>query len=469
MATFFCGLDLGTSNLKVVLADGRGAVAALRACPTPRRDAGGAEVGDPDEILRAVEDLVAKAWSDLGARSPSSRIAAIAAAGTGEDGFLLDAREIRPLGPALPWYDRRAEAEARELAARCDVVARSGIGFDPARTAAKWLWLARNAAAPPPGAVWIQLTDWPLVAWSGRPAMTEALAARSGTWDVAARRWIPEALAASRAPPLPRVLRSGEVIGRMGDGPVPPRLPGVDRDTLLVCGGHDHPVAASVVLRARPDGIVDSLGTAELIYCEAAGALAPQPALVRTAPILPGMTSACLHVFDIAGFLGEIAPDDLRRALSAVPPPGAWDGEDEGDPVWRRLRLAAFVLAEVLDRMRRAGMPRGPVIATGGRARSDALMQVRADVAGEAMIRAEEEELCALGAALIAARAAGVNPAPVVATRRFDPRPAETGLHMTVRRAMAARVEALLGDGGPGGRISAGEPLTPGRGLRPKP
>lgn len=135
-----CGIDIGTTNLKVALFDGDGRLVWIRTEPTPRtRDALG-PVTDAAALLRLIETMIGQGWTELGRRAP---LAAIATAGVGEDGLYVDAT-LEPLGPVLPWFDLRAQAEAEELAAGAAATPRAGIAMEPTRTAPKWLWTARH-------------------------------------------------------------------------------------------------------------------------------------------------------------------------------------------------------------------------------------------------------------------------------------------------------------------------------------
>lgn len=422
MKDLYCGIDLGTTNVKVLLCDATGHVAAIRSCPTPRISQDGLTMTDPAAILATVERLLAEAWD---AGGTGARLAAISSAGVGEDGFMLTP-DGTPRDLSIPWFDRRAEAEAQELRRSCPLHERTGIDFDATRTAAKWLWLARNGPAPHAGDVWIALTDWPLVAWSGRAVMTEALAARTACWDITRHSWLAEALTASEAPALPPVVPGGQVVGTARPDSFPVRLGAADARTLIVSGGHDHPVAAATIRAAFPGAIVDSMGTAELIHAEAAGRMKPTVGLVRTLPAAPGMIDACLHVFELDGFLKSLPPDQLRAELA---------GEGSGNPqIRQRLETAAMVSAQVLSTMFVAGLPPCDVFATGGRARSDLFMQLKADVFGHPIARVEEGELCGLGAAIIAARAAGVVIVPDLKLRVFKPDAARAAHFAAQRR-----------------------------------
>lgn len=410
-----CGIDIGTTNLKVALYDAAMTCVWLRAVPTPRSDDGQGPVTDADALARIIADLIVGGWHAAGR---GRRIAAIATAGVGEDGVTVDAR-LHPLGPALPWFDTRAAAEAAELAPD----PRAGIGIDPARSAAKWLWLARNR--PEQDGPWLALTDFPLALWAGSPFIAESLAARTACYDAAARHWIAPLLAAARAPVLPPVLRAGQVAGRMRD----PHLiasGAVDADTLLVAGGHDHPVAAHAVHRLAADARVDSLGTANVIY----GEMAPQvpealdPLIAFGPSIDAADRMACLGVFEfsaaVARFPGGTAA--IRGVLDLPRIPGApmsAPGTERQLLEWATLNARAM-----LARMAALGVAPGPIFATGGWSRSRALLELRASIFGQPVHAPAEAELTVLGAGLLAMSALGRAAAPRIPVTVIDPDPA---------------------------------------------
>ncbi|MCX5579432.1 FGGY family carbohydrate kinase [Kaistia terrae] len=353
---------------------------------------------------------------------------------------------LRPLGPAIPWFDLRAHAEAEELAANFACTDRTGIEFEPTRTAAKWLWLARHEPAAIQSAhAWIALTDYPATVWAQSPFMSRSLAVRTACYDIGARKWIPALLQATGAPRLPVVVPAGATIGTLVKGPLT-RSGAATTATRLVAGGHDHPVAASVSLRVDPTAIVDSLGTAELIYAETAGPVAPRPGIVRSVPIV-GDGEALLKVFELTATLAPLK--SLLGGLLALPRiPGAPDpaavilpggiGKDvlaarldtadaEGRLVLARrvLEGCAVVAGRILNDILASGASDGPLFTTGGWSRSDALLQLRADVLDRTLHRLDEPELAAFGAALIAAdggtRGNGRSLRPAVETIVPDP------------------------------------------------
>jgi xylulokinase len=89
-------------------------------------------------------------------------------------------------------------------------------------------------------------------------------------------------------------------------------------------------------------------------------------------------------------------------------------------------------------------VPRGELFVTGGRARSDKLVQLRADILGRPIHRVEEGELYSLGAATIAAAGAGVTIVPDLETRRFSPDPAAAARYARERAQRQEEITSLL-------------------------
>jgi xylulokinase len=264
MSALTCGVDLGSTNVKVILVDEGARAVWTKAVPTPRlRD----EMGVATDVLRLVamiEEMIIEGWRAHGRSTPLHSIAVV---GVGEDGVGVRA-DLTPLGLALPWFDERAAMQASALQRNSRYAAQAGLAIDSSRTAAKWLWLRQNRPSDlESAAFWITLTDYPAVAWTGRAFISETLAARTACYNVYARRWIDSLLTAAGAPTLPPVVRAGTALGGVRNGPL--RASGAaSTATVVVAGGHDHPMAASAIRRLNPDALVDSMGTANLAYGE---------------------------------------------------------------------------------------------------------------------------------------------------------------------------------------------------------
>ncbi len=418
-----CGIDIGSTNLKVGLADGAGQLRQTEIVPTPRTHDELGPAADPAQLLRRIEDLLLRAWRKAGGGEP---IAAICTTGVGEDGLLLD-DDLRPLAPVIPWFDRRASADADQIRASAAATRQAGIAMDPTRTGAKWRWLARNRPDLLARArCWMALTDYPLLAWGARPFISQTLAARTGCYDPFTRDWLTDLLRECGAPPLPPVVQAGHVVGHL----TRPRLiaAGVaTARTLLVAGGHDHPIAASAILRGDPGARIDSLGTASVLYAEIPAIPAPplDPLIAHAVPVRGGPGLACIGVLEFSGALSAAgSPAEIRDFLSRTPLPGQPGaprpiiaGRPDRQGIRAVVESAAMTTRAMLDRIPAAG----PIHATGGWSRSAGLLQLRASVLGRTILTADEPELALVGAALLAAEAAGASPPPRPVPRAVPP------------------------------------------------
>lgn len=423
MPPVFCGVDLGSSNVKVLLLDGDGRVLARQARKTPRVVEDGGVATDAEALLGLVETLMVTAFQEAGLRSP---LAAVAVAGVGEDGVPVDNRG-RALDRAIPWFDRRAEPLAAEMAARVPWRdAPLPVALDYSRTAAKWAWARENRAdALVQAASWVALTDYPAARWLGRTFMSESLAARTACWHVGQRHWMSDLLADCGAPPLPEVVAGGTVLGHLRS----PRLAAagvVGSDTLVVAGGHDHPIAAFAIRQRHPTAIIDSMGTAELIYAEipeGAGQPPPHPYFAFSRPVW-GRGIACLGVTELSGALEPLLQDngdlgrDFRAIMAGNPVPGT---PGEGPAVRACLEKVTQGTARRLAALAALGVPLGPLFTGGGWARSDSFLALRASMFGQDVHTVAETELSAFGAAVLAARATGAAPPLNFAERTIPP------------------------------------------------
>ena len=133
-----CGIAIGSTSLKVGLADGAGGLHRAEIVPTPRRRGAFGIVAASRHLLEKVETLILPVWRQAG---HGVRITAICTTSVSEGGQ-LDAH-LRPLAPVIPWFDRRARAEADLNRASTAATTRAGIAMNPTRTGVKWRWLTR--------------------------------------------------------------------------------------------------------------------------------------------------------------------------------------------------------------------------------------------------------------------------------------------------------------------------------------
>lgn len=423
MDSLVCGVDVGSTNVKVILVDRSANTVWTKTIPVPRvvQDAGMAT--DASALVATLEQLIIEGWRATGATKP---LGAIAITGVGEDGIPVT-EDLRPLDLAIPWFDRRAEKEAAQIRELAGSEIRSGLTIDFSRSAAKWRWLRGHRPETMRDArFWLALTDYPAAWWCRTAFMSETLAARTGCYDVFGREWLPTMLDMCGAPPLPRVVAAGTVVGVVESGALTDSGAACG-GTLVVAGGHDHPVAASAVRRLNPRVLVDSLGTANLMYDEI-DSTKPRsdPYVAFSVPALGKPGVACLGVFEFSATLEPFRKRDsgvaLRSFLAGDRLPGkpstaaeilealeralnpAMASKAYGDAVQLRAALEAGCLyaRRMLEAIRTMGSAGTALYAVGGWARSEALLQLRASVFGEPVASVDENELTALGAALIA-------------------------------------------------------------------
>lgn len=251
------GVDVGTTNTKVVLVDvERARVLALAAAPTPA--AGGVDALVVDLVRQVV---------DRGPRPGAVGVASMAETGVpvGPDG--------RPRGDWLRWDGHRADVEARALAqrlGRAALFAATGVRASAKVPLATWAWLAEHdEGALHRDGRWAGAADLVVLGLTGRLVTDHTLAGRS----MAYRLGRPGAL-----PPGYDEALLGEVgLGRhhvpdvLAPGAHVPLRPGPLTDlgfavgTPVTVAGHDHAVGAFAAgVRAAGD-VADSVGTTEVV------------------------------------------------------------------------------------------------------------------------------------------------------------------------------------------------------------
>lgn len=410
-----CGIDIGTTNLKVVLVDDEGSVVHMRAVPSPRVHDGIGSVTDAAALVSLIEDMIVEGWRQTRYGEP---LRSITTAGVGEDGIGIRS-DLTPTGFAIPWFDRRTEDPFSGLKGLGDVSDRTGIAIASDRTIAKWAWLRRNRPNElDDAASWIALTDYPAVFWSGSPFMSVSLAPRTACFDVHRREWVEPLLQAAGAPRMPPVLPAGTAVGTMRKG----RLlaeGAASPGTVVAAGGHDHPVAASVFRRMDPACIVDSIGTANLLYGEMApkAGTARHPGIALSIPPTGQARLACLGVLELSGALA--AGQQLGSAfwsylahptLPGEPPRTVAELEEAGvspRALRRSLERVTLEARRLLAAMHDMGVPRASIYASGGWSRSRGFTELRASILGQPLHVVDDMELTAIGAALFGAEAAG--------------------------------------------------------------
>ncbi len=266
MKRLVAGLDLGSTGIKVLVADENGTEIAIRQRPTPWRDGpGGTTDMLADDLVATVRSLledVATALPDL-TGDPAARIAAVAVSGMGETGFVIGATgEVA--APAFAWFDPRGQHQVETLpdTLRTEFAGRTGLPWGVQVSVAKILHL-RDAGLDLSGAQWCNLPEFVVAALGGRLVGELSLMSRTGlldqdsgaAWsDMLAYLGVDEAF-------LPPLVAAGADLGRADA----PWLPGALAGAALTVAGHDHLVSAVSGGAIAGDRYHVSMGTAEVL------------------------------------------------------------------------------------------------------------------------------------------------------------------------------------------------------------
>lgn len=426
-----CGIDIGSTNTKVVALDADSQVVGRAQRRTPR-DEMDLSI-DASRVLDLVEQMLLEVCRDR------FSIRGTCAAGVGEDGFPVDVR-MRPLHPALAWFDPR---RTRVFAAlEPELLPSSGIGVadDAARTVVGWRW-ARDQHHLEGAAAWIALTDFIATAWTGRAFASDTIASRTAAWDGTTRRWIEPRVRVTlgELALLPQVLPAGAVVGRI----VSARLSdaGVLADeAVAVAGGHDHTIGGWAVHQLDPGAVLDSMGTAEVVVAQTDQRVGRTPSV----DVAPGIRSDGTSLLSVEEFTrnvdwasndpavaaeiramatGEREPNDslLSDAFVAGVRGGGRPRYAVDAPADATSRASAVLGAlartgaDAIEDVAALAPDHARVYVAGGWSRAEGWLAIKQRMSGRTMIVVHEPEVAAVGSALLAAGAVGWTTAPSVA------------------------------------------------------
>src|SRR5690349_17240174 len=253
-------MDLGSTSMKLLVCDEDGAELLVEEVPTPWRAGPGGTADLPlDCLVAAVGQLLAAASRELAART-DARVAALAIAGMGETGVVVDEGGT-PVAPAFAWFDPRGAAQVAAFPdeVRARFAGRTGLPLGPQASVAKLAHL-REQGLVLDGLRWLNLPEFVVTTLGGRTVAELSLASRTGLIDQDTGAPWPAMLAALgvTADFLPPLVAAGTDLGRVAEG-----LPFAG--ARLTVAGHDHLVAAEA------DGPIPaaryhvSMGTAEVL------------------------------------------------------------------------------------------------------------------------------------------------------------------------------------------------------------
>lgn len=467
-------IDQGTTNTKVMLVDGAGAIVARASRPV------GVNYPQPgwvEQDARLIWSSVAQAIDDCLESASSCNLAAVAITNQRETVVLWDRATGVPLGPAVVWQCHRSAPFCQELSARGVeqlIRQRTGLTIDPMFSAAKARWLLENTPnglqRAARGEVCFGTVDsWLLWNLTGGAvhACDVTNAARTQLFNIHSLVWDSELAALFEVPiaALPEVKPSGGSFGEtIALKTLPAGVPvaGMIGDSHAALFGHGAfdpgPVKAtygtgsSLMAPTRTavesrHGLSTTIAWARdrldnVTYALEGNIYATGAAVAWLADLLGG------SVQDVERWAAEVPDAAGVHFVPALVGLGAphWNDAARGlmsglTTATRRAHLAratlesiAFQVHDLLDALRQ-DLEHQPscLLVDGGASSNDLLMQMQADIAGVAVVRGASAELSALGAAWLAGLSIGrwssehELEARVATGERFEPRisPAE--------------------------------------------
>lgn len=439
------GIDVGTQSLKaVVMGDDLallGEAASSYGVDHPRP---GWAQQDPRSWEEALPSAIAVALAR--AQVAPSAVSAIGVVGQLDGCVAVDAGG-RPLGPCIIWMDRRAAREMPELPP--DFRERTGLTADPGHMAAKIAWLRRHAQGLS-GARFHQPVSYLVERMCGEFVMDHGLASTTMLYSLLRRDYEADLLdlfAIQRAA-LPLLAEAGDAAGSLTAAGA--ALCGLPAGIPVAVGTGDDfatPLGAGV---AAPGVIACVLGTAEVVGGLSERVVVDPAGLVETHAFAadgyfvenPGWLSGGAVAW-LRSLLGAASDEELDGWAESAPPGaggvtflpalsgamaprwvpsargcfyGLSTGQERGHLARALLEGCAFAMRDVVDRLVELGVPSDAIRLVGGGARSSIWSQIRADLLGRPIELSGVVDACPVGAAMLAAVAAGLAPDPVTAS-----------------------------------------------------
>jgi len=379
-----------------------------------------------DDLRLALRSLVGALG---GARSG---VAAVGVAGIAESGAPI--RSGRPVGSIIAWHDGRGDETVAALGRRFGPALAQWTGrrVRTVSSLAKLGWLIDHGVPAPDR--WLGVPELALWFLTGAEATEHSLAARTGAYHVTERRFLPDVISAvgvASGPDLfPPVRAAGTAMGFLsGEAAAHHGLPAGIPVTIA---GHDH-LAAAAGLGARPDDLLNSVGTAETVVrrLDAAPDVAKALELGLAVTLWPGgeawgvLASAARSGLVVEALAARFGLDpsalDALSLETAVGSVGEMVALGQGIEVpagfpaemWAAtVQALARRTAAAADRVAALAGPHGRLVVFGGGSRSETWLQAKRAEFGVPVLSCPVAEVTARGAALAAGVALGWWPGP---------------------------------------------------------
>ena len=436
----YCGIDLGSTNIKVAIYDENFKLIDRQSRTVEYIRANGFVEFDPDLYCRVLLHLL----GDMVRLNGLTSIRQIAFTGQAESLVVLDSAGM-PLMNAISWMDERSTEECEILAKQfdrktCEAVT-GQMAVLPTWPATKILWLKRNRPEIfETATTYMLLKDYIVWLLTERMCSDMSIATFSFYFDIYKKCYWKEMLDAIgiTEAQLPELVEPCTVAGTL--------LPdladalGLTQGTLINVGTLDHFAGMIGTGNIAPGGVTLSTGTVMAMAVMATEPVPQNTGIAMHYGFLPD-THVMLPVVESGGVslewfrracMRNVTYDEMNRILSRrgrndllflpylvgtnapefdTNAKGVFWGlrqeHDAIDMAGSVMEGVAFVLNKNLEHIHKNGICLSSIIATGGGSKSPIWCQMYADITGlPVKIPAEKEAAC-LGAAMIAAVADG--------------------------------------------------------------
>ncbi len=434
------GLDIGTSGCKISLygEDGSFFSDTYREYDVTR--SGGRDEIDPRAIYAAVLSVLKSA-----AEEAKDKIGAIAVTSFGEAFTVLNEND-EIIAPTMLYTDPRGEAEALALAERfgeAELAFKTGAKPHGMYSLPKMMWLKKHMPEAMASAKYILLMqDYIVYMLTGKRQIDYSLAARTLAFDIEKKCWDTEILAFAGVSPslLSAPVPTGTAAGKIKAELLPDTA--LSADTLIVSGAHDQIAAMCGAGVTENTCVLDGTGTVECVpvlfdapvhdeeLFSMGYSFAPHPSGRYACYALSYAGGATIKWFRSSfsalsyAELDKTVPEEPTSLLIMPHFSGAatpfMDSSskaailgltfEHGMPhIYKALMEGtAYEILLNLEVLKAKGLCPSSVIATGGGAKSDVWLQIKADVLGLEVISLSAGEVGGAGTALFAGRALGV-------------------------------------------------------------
>jgi sugar (pentulose or hexulose) kinase len=453
------GLDVGTSAVKAGLFTPGGALLGLQRVALTTRSP---RPGRSELDAEVVWDAVVGAVRALLAATPGHDVVGVGVSAACPTPLVAD-RSGAVLSPVCTFADARAADRVSSLAAELPPGRFEELTGNPLAVPTSSALTARELAGSVDGASDLQfghLSSFVVHRLTGRWVMDPTHAAYTGALDISApHEWSPEATELLEVGSLlPELLPSAAAAGRLTADAQ--RQLGLTSPAVVTAGCADTAAAALAVGCTEAGDAFESVGTSGVLTVCRDQPLAAHHAMNRP-HVVPGrwlshaaMSSSGASVSWLRTCLPAARPgsaglDDLGElAAGAAPGSGGvlflpylagerspvWDPHARG--AWVGMTLgtgpaelarsvfegSAYALRQLMElESTLSGNTLRQLVSVGGGTGSRFWTSVKADVTGRVFLRAQQGDVAARGAALLAATAAGLRPDAMAAARAAEP------------------------------------------------